>query len=144
MVDFKIIFLGTASAIPTKDRGLSCTVIRYENALAIFDCGEGAQRSALEAGLGLNKECSIFITHLHGDHVVGLLGLLQTMAMYRRERPLRVFGPRGIVEFIFENQRILRFGVTYEIHAKTVRRGTVFDSKDSKFRVRAEKSMHST
>ncbi len=76
--------------------------------------------------------------------MIGLLGLLQTMAMYRRERPLRVFGPRGIVEFIVYNQRILRFRVTYEIHAKTVRRGTVFDSNDSKYRVRAERSKHST
>ncbi|HZW55042.1 MAG TPA: ribonuclease Z [Nitrososphaerales archaeon] len=144
MPTFKIFFLGTASAIPTNDRGLSCTAIQYENELEIFDCGEGAQRAALEMGLPLSKECSIFITHMHGDHVVGLLGLLQTMSMHRRERPLRVFGPKLVIPFIALNQKMLNFGLTYEVIAKAVRRGTVYDSKTSGFRVLAERSEHST
>ncbi len=65
--------------------------------MTFFDCGEGSQRSIIQAGLGFNKECNIFITHMHGDHVVGLLGILQTMAMNRREKPVRCLGPRKLL-----------------------------------------------
>lgn len=144
MTDFKIHFLGTASAVPTKERALSCIVVSYENNLAYFDCGEGSQRSAISSGLGFSKECQIFITHMHGDHVVGLLGLLQTMAMYRRERELHVFGPKSIIQFVIENKKLLNFGITYDLLVKEVRSGKVFEAKQSKYRVLAERSEHST
>ena len=143
MADYKIIFLGTSSALPTKERGLSCTAIKYENQTLIFDAGEGAQRAALNAGIGLTRDCSIFITHLHGDHVVGLLGLLQTMAMFRREKDLHIYGPKGIVEFVRLNQSILNFGVTYNVYVHVVKRGLIYDDKNSRYRVLAERSEHS-
>ncbi|MHB8567391.1 MAG: ribonuclease Z [Nitrososphaerales archaeon] len=143
MVDFKIIFLGTSSALPTKDRGLSSTVIRHGNQTLVFDAGEGAQRAAMNAGIGLTREFSIFITHLHGDHVVGLLGLLQTMAMFRRERDLHIYGPKGIVEFVFLNQKVLNFGVTYHMNTHVVKQGVIYDRKDSKYKILAERSEHS-
>src|SRR5579872_4383840 len=142
--DFKIHFFGTASAVPTRERGLSCTAITYEGAIAFFDCGEGSQRAIINASLGFNKECNIFITHLHGDHVVGLLGILQTMAMNRREKPVRVYGPKGIIEFIQSNQAILKFGLTFEVLAAEVRPGLIFNEKNAKFRVFAAKTEHST
>jgi ribonuclease Z len=142
--DIKIQFLGTSSAIPTSERGLSCILLHYDNELLFFDCGEGAQRTAITSGVGFNKETSIFISHMHGDHVVGLLGLLQTMAMQSRNRPLNLFGPKGIVEFLQLNQRLLNFGLTYPVFGKIVRRGVVFDSKKLRYRVLAEKSEHST
>lgn len=142
MTEFRIRFLGTASAVPTKERGLSCLAINYENVLAIFDCGEGSQKSIIESGLGLNKDCNIFITHMHGDHVIGLLGLLQTMSMNRRDKQLRVFGPKGIIEFITLNQRVLNFGLTFEVLVKVVKKGLVYENP--KFRVFAERSEHST
>jgi len=141
--DFKIHFFGTSSAVPTKERGLSCLAITYENSMAFFDCGEGSQRSVINAGMGFNKDCNIFITHMHGDHVVGLLGILQTMAMNRREKSVRVFGPKGIIEFIKSNQGILHFGLTFDVLAKEVRPGLIFDEKNSKYRVFAQKSQHS-
>ncbi len=143
MADFKIIFLGTSSALPSRDRGLSCTVIKYENHNLVFDAGEGAQRAAASAGISLTRDCSIFITHLHGDHVVGLLGLLQTMAMFRRERALHIYGPKGIEEFVRLNQSILNFGVTFDMNTHVVKSGVVFDRRDSKYRVLAERSEHS-
>ncbi len=81
---------------------------------------------------------------MHGDHVVGLLGLLQTMAMQSRNKPLYVFGPKGVVEFLQLNQKLLNFGLTYPVYGKMVRRGVVFDSKKLRYRVLAEKSEHST
>ena len=142
-MDFKIHFFGTSSAVPTEQRGLSCLAVSYESSLSFFDCGEGSQRSIITAGIGFNKDCNVFITHMHGDHVVGLLGLLQTMAMNRRERPMRVFGPKGIIEFITENKRILGFGLTFDVQAAEVRPGIVFDESGSKFRVHAQRSEHS-
>lgn len=137
--------LGTASAVPTRDRGLSCTVIQYENHLLFFDCGEGAQRATIASGLGFNRQTSIFISHMHGDHVVGLLGLLQTMAMHNRDKPVYIFGPEGVVEFVQFNQKLLNFGLTYRVLGKVVtRRGVVLDSKSLKYRVLAERSEHTT
>jgi ribonuclease Z len=142
--DIKIHFLGTSSAIPTRERGLSCILLHYENELLFFDCGEGAQRTAITSGIGFNKDTSIFISHMHGDHVVGLLGLLQTMAMQSRNKPLYVFGPKGVIEFLQLNQKLLNFGLTYPVYGKVVRRGVVFDSKKLRYKVLAEKSEHST
>ncbi len=141
MLDLKIHFLGTSSAVPTRDRGLSCTAIGYENLIAFFDCGEGSQRAINEAGLGFNKESTVFITHMHGDHVVGLLGLLQTMSMNRREKKLEIFGPKGIIDFVRINRAILGFGMTFEATVCETRPGLVYSH--AKFRVYAEKSEHS-
>src|SRR3972149_1592032 len=114
MVDLTVVFLGTSSAVPTRDRGLSSVAVRRGSELLIFDAGEGVQRNLLNARLGLNKETKIFITHMHGDHSIGILGILQSMSMYDRARPIHVFGPKGIIEFIKENRRLLGFGLTYE------------------------------
>ena len=141
-VDFKIHFLGTSSAVPTKDRGLSCIAISYENTLAFFDCGEGCQRAVINSALGFNKDCNVFISHMHGDHVVGLLGLLQTMSMNRREKQLQVFGPRGIIEFVTMNKKVLNFGLTFEVLVKEIKRaGLIFEHP--KYRVYAARSEHS-
>jgi ribonuclease Z len=139
--EFKIHFLGTSSAVPTKDRGLSCTAVTYENIIAFFDCGEGSQRAINQAGLGFNKESAVFITHMHGDHVVGLLGLLQTMSMNRREKRLEIFGPRGIIDFVRMNRAILGFGMTFDANVSEIKPGLVYSNP--KFRVYAERSEHS-
>jgi ribonuclease Z len=144
LTDIKLEFIGTSSAIPTKNRGLSCTLLRFENELIFFDCGEGSQRALISAGIGFNKKASVFITHMHGDHVVGLLGLLQTMAMNRRTTPMYVYGPEGIIDFIQVNQSLLQFGLTYPVYGKEVRRGVIFNTNNSKYRVLAERSKHST
>ncbi len=142
--DLSIRFFGTSSAVPTKERGLSCLAVFFGNSTAFFDCGEGSQRSVIKAGLGFNKDCNIFITHMHGDHVVGLLGILQTMAMNRREKPVGVFGPKKIVEFIKANREALNFGLTFDVLVREVRPGLIYDEPSSKYRVYAERSEHST
>lgn len=142
MADFKVHFLGTSSAVPTRDRGLSCTAISYENSIAFFDCGEGSQRAISQAGLGFNKESTVFITHMHGDHVIGLLGLLQTMSMNRREKRLDIFGPKGIIDFVKTNREILKFGMTFEAFVSEIRPGMVYSN--AKYSVYAQRSDHNS
>ena len=89
-------FLGTAASVPSRDRTMSCIGIRQDRAVTLFDCAEGSQRQLMISKLSFMKIDDIFITHLHGDHVYGLPGLLQTMGMTGRKNPLRVFGPKGI------------------------------------------------
>ena len=141
--DLTVEFFGTSSAVPTKERGLSCLAVFFGNAMTFFDCGEGSQRSIIRAGLGFNKDCNIFITHMHGDHVVGLLGILQTMAMNRREKPVGVFGPKKIIDFIRASQEALNFGLTFDVLAREAKPGLIYDETTSKYRVFAEKSEHS-
>lgn len=140
MVDLSLVFLGTSSAVPTKERGLSSVAVKRGSELLIFDAGEGTQRNLLNAKIGLNRDTTIFITHMHGDHSIGLLGILQTMSMYDRSLPVNVFGPKGIIEFVKENMRLLGFGLTYDLHIKEVKEGIIV--KTDEYAVRACKGLH--
>jgi len=125
----KLIFLGTSAAQPTENRGLSCVCLEKDGEILMFDAGEAAQISYLKSGLGWNKEMKIFVTHLDGDHCIGLLGLLQTMTMQHRIEPLEIYGPTGIEEFIAANIKILNFGLSFPVMITTVREGKIFESK---------------
>jgi ribonuclease Z len=125
----KLIFLGTSAAQPTENRGLSCVCLERDGEILMFDAGEAAQISYLKSGLGWNKKMKIFVTHLHGDHCIGLLGLLQTMTMQHRTDSLEIYGPSGIEEFIAANIKILNFGLSFPVMITTVKEGKIFDSK---------------
>lgn len=116
MVDMKLIFLGTSAAAPTAERGLSSVVIKRGNELLLFDAGEGMQRNFIRAGLGMNKRMKIFITHMHADHCVGLLGLLQTMSLQGRAIAVDIYGQGKLAEFLTENMRIVNFGLLFDIN----------------------------
>lgn len=137
----RIIFLGTSAALPTRNRGLSCICIEREGEILMFDAGEGAQMAYLRAGLGWNKPMRIFITHMHGDHCIGILGMLQTMSMKERTRPLEIYGPAGIDEFLAENIRILNFGVSFPVMISTVDQGEVVGA--GAYSVLAHRAAHS-
>jgi ribonuclease Z len=125
----KLIFLGTSAAQPTENRGLSCICIERDGEILMFDAGEAAQISYLKSGLGWNKKMKIFVTHLHGDHCIGLLGLLQTMTMQHRTESLEIYGPPGIEEFISANTKVLNFGLSFPVMITIVKEGKIFDSK---------------
>jgi ribonuclease Z len=93
---FEVIPLGTGSAVPTRHRHLSALAVRREGQLLLFDCGEGTQHRMLHAGLKHPRLDAVFITHLHGDHLFGLPGLLTTMAMSGRADALTLVGPEGL------------------------------------------------
>lgn len=125
----KLVFLGTSAAQPTENRGLSCICLEREGEILMFDAGEAAQISYLKSGLGWNKKMKIFVTHLHGDHCIGILGLLQTMTMQNRTEPLEIFGPKGIDDFISANIKILNFGLSFPILISIIKEGKILESK---------------
>ena len=137
----KLVFLGTSGAQPTENRGLTCICLEREGEVLMFDAGEGAQVSYLKSGLGWNKPMRIFVTHLHGDHCIGILGLLQTMTLQRRTEPIELFGPDGIDEFVAANIKVLNFGLSFPVMITTVAEGTIVDAKE--YAIKACKAEHS-
>ena len=128
----KLVFLGTSAALPTAERGLACTCIERDGEILIFDAGEGAQMAFSRARLGWNKPTRVFITHMHGDHCIGVLGLVQTMSLYGRSEPLEVYGPRGIDEFLAFNMRALGVLPAFPLSVNTVSAGVVAESDSYK------------
>lgn len=104
----RVIFLGTSSVYPTKNRNHQAIALKYGGEILLFDCGEGTQRQMRIAKLKLSKISKIFISHWHGDHVLGLPGLLQSCAMENRTKPLELWGPPTTKE------RIKHIRKTYE------------------------------
>ena len=137
----KLVFLGTSAAQPTENRGLSCICIEREGEIMMFDAGEAAQIAYMKSGLGWNKKMKIFVTHLHGDHCVGILGLLQTMSMQNRTEALEIFGPSGIEEFIAANIKVLNFGLSFPVLITIIKEGKIVENE--KFSVHVCKANHS-
>jgi ribonuclease Z len=126
-----VIFLGTAGAIPTLQRSLPAVLIQRGNELLMLDCGEGVQRQMIRAKVGVHKKMKIFLSHLHGDHVLGLPGLLQTMALLDRKRDVEVYGPEGTAAFLTCVQEALHFGLTFDVIIHEVHdAGVVCDEAD--------------
>jgi ribonuclease Z len=136
----EVIFLGTSAGIPTRRRNVSCIVVRYEGDYIFVDVGEGTQRQAAIAGIGLRKNMRIFITHMHGDHVLGLIPMLQSMCMLGRSEPLEVYGPRGIRGFISSNLRSLDIKLTFPLKIRYLSDGACFDF--GRYVVRAVRGEH--
>lgn len=107
MTSMKVWTVGTSSAVPTGERGLAAYLVEYEGERILFDCGEGTQRTLMEEKLGIMKIDRVFISHWHADHFSGLLGLIQTLELEGRERPLYIYGPPRTEEF---TERILDTG----------------------------------
>jgi ribonuclease Z len=116
----KIVFLGTSAAIPTQKRSLSSIVLKRAGELLIFDVGEGTQRNFLQAKLGVNKKMKVFITHLHIDHCLGLLGFFQTMSLLGRTKKVDVYGESRLKEFINQNFHIINIELSFEIEIHTI------------------------
>jgi ribonuclease Z len=115
-MSLRIIFLGTGAAVPTAERSLPAIMLVRGNEQIMFDCGEGVQRQMIKAKVGFQKKLKICITHMHGDHVLGLPGLLQTMALMGREKPVDVYGPIGINRFLESLKETLQFQLSYTLN----------------------------
>jgi len=111
----ELIILGSAAATPIKDRNLSSIALKYKNQILLFDCGEDFQRKFAEAGLKFNKPMKIFITHFHGDHIIGLPGFLFRLSLNDRTAPMMIFGPRNLFLYLYVHRKILGLKAKYPI-----------------------------
>ncbi len=114
-MSLRVVFLGTAGSIPTHQRNLPAIAVQRKAELILFDCGEGVQRQMIRAGIGFHRKTKVFITHMHGDHLLGLPGLFQTMSLLDRERKLEVYGPSGIRAFVETTQQTVQFTLTFPL-----------------------------
>ncbi|MDD1771268.1 MAG: ribonuclease Z [Methanomassiliicoccales archaeon] len=96
----RIVFLGTAGSLPTTKRNVTAVAVQVGSGVLLFDCGEGTQRQFMLSTASYMKVRSVFVSHLHGDHFLGLPALIQSMNFSGRERELSIYGPRGMVETV--------------------------------------------
>ena len=138
----KIVFLGTSAAIPTEKRCLSSIAVKRGGELLIFDAGEGMQKNFLQAKLGINKKMKIFISHLHIDHCLGLIGFFQTMSLLGRTKKIDIYGESRLREFIEENFRIINITLAFEIEIHVIDKEGVIASEDD-YQISCCKAEHS-
>jgi ribonuclease Z len=142
MKELKVVFLGTSSGVPTKTRNHTSILLVYNGCYLLFDCGEGTQRQMARLEISPLRIDKIFITHLHADHVLGLAGLLQTLAMKNYEKELEIYGPVGLKNYmksIEENFHILKF---LKLKITEIDKDAVFDFE--RFSIEAIELCHIT
>jgi ribonuclease Z len=124
----ELTFLGTSSAMPTRQRNLPAIALRLpeRRELWLFDCGEATQHRLLVSPLRPPQISRIFVTHLHGDHVYGLPGLLTSLGLLGAERPLEVYGPAGLGELIDTALRVSHSHCAFPIRVHELRPGPLF------------------
>lgn len=113
----EIVILGSSGTIPVKERNLPSIALKSKThpEIILFDCGEDTQRQFIEAGLKLNKPLKIFISHFHGDHIIGLPGLLFRFSLIDRTAPLMIFGPRNLFFYLYFHRKTLGLHAEYPI-----------------------------
>jgi ribonuclease Z len=111
----EITFLGTSSMVPTKERNVTGIFLRYNGEGLLLDCGEGTQRQMNIAGINRNTVKKILVSHWHGDHVSGIVGLLQTMANKEANPTVDIYGPKGTKEHVKHMLGMVIFDVQVEI-----------------------------
>lgn len=111
-----VVPLGVSSATPTVNRSLPSVALWRDGQVFLFDCGENSQTRMLQAGIKRSKIDYIFISHLDGDHYFGLLGLLSTLNLQRRENELTIIGPAGIKKFVDVNLDIANIDMTFKLN----------------------------
>ena len=126
----EVTFLGTASAVHSKDRNHPSIALKAFGDVFLFDCGEGAQKQLLFTNVSPMKISKIFITHFHGDHILGLPGLLQSMSLNGRERKLTVYGPRGLNKLKDAIYSLGYSSIEYEIDFIEIDSGVIEETEE--------------
>lgn len=97
---FEVLILGNSSATPMFNRHPTAQVLNFNEQLILIDCGEGTQMQLVKYGIKTNRINAIFISHLHGDHYLGLVGLISSMSLHGRHSDLHLFGPAPLKEIL--------------------------------------------
>lgn len=116
----KVTFLGTGAGIPSKYRNTQSLILNFMNEIKecwMFDCGEATQHKIMYTNIKPAKIRRIFISHLHGDHILGLIGFLSTRSflMDNKEQPITIYGPKGIKEYVEFNLELTQCKLSYMI-----------------------------
>jgi ribonuclease Z len=135
----KIVFLGTSDAVPSSERNHTSILLNYKNENILIDCGEGTQRQFRKAKLNPCKLTKILITHWHGDHILGLAGLIQTLSFSGYNQTLVIYGPKGTKIFFKNLMKTFIFHENFKIKVEEVE-GKFFENED--FYLEAEKMSH--
>lgn len=123
----RLVTLGTGGTVPTLRRNLPAMALQREGEILLFDCGEATQIQLIKAKLSPGRLEKVFISHLHGDHLTGLPGLLMTLAHLWRCRPLYIYGPPGIKEYVVLSQGCLGYRLKYELVVEEVEEGGIYE-----------------
>jgi ribonuclease Z len=123
----RLVFLGTAGSWPTAERNVSAVALKRGPEILLFDCGEGTQRQFQRSPLSYMEVSRVLLTHLHGDHFLGLGGLVQTMDMNGREAPLHVLGPPGTIDAVRQLVPIGHFKPGFPLKVEELRDGARLD-----------------
>jgi len=135
----KLVFLGTSDAVPSAERNHTSILLNYKDENILIDCGEGTQRQFRKAELNPCKLTRILITHWHGDHILGIPGLLQTLSFSGYEKTLFIYGPKGTKEFMNQIFKTFIFQGRFKIQVEEVE-NKFFENED--FYIEAKKMSH--
>jgi len=125
-------FLGTGAGVPAKHRNVTSVALKLldeRNAVWLFDCGEGTQMQILRTNIRPRKIEKIFITHLHGDHIFGLPGLISSRSFQGGNEPLEIYGPVGIKQFVLNALKLSQTRLAYSLKFIEIKTGVVFQDK---------------
>jgi ribonuclease Z len=125
MTQLSIIFLGTGGSWPTTKRNVSSIALKRAGEVILFDCGEGTQRQFQKSNLSYMQISKVFITHYHGDHFLGIPGLIQTMQLNDRKIPLHIYGPKGLNKLLNQLLSLGYFKPNYQIIGREIDEGDV-------------------
>ena len=138
----QITFLGTSSGVPTRSRNVSSVALRLPQRaeLWLFDCGEGTQHQVLRSELKVSQLTRIFVTHMHGDHIFGLMGLLASCGLAGNVEHVDIYGPPDLEEYLKACRRYSQTHFSYPVKVHTVNPGVVYE--DAEYTVSCELLKH--
>lgn len=128
----EVTFLGTSSGIPTRSRNVSSVALRLPQRaeMWLFDCGEGTQHQVLRSDLKISQLKRIFITHLHGDHIFGLMGLLASCGMAGHAQGIDIYGPEGLEPYLRACTKYSHTHFNYPIQVHRVEEGIIYEDEE--------------
>lgn len=128
----QITFLGTSSGVPTRSRNVSSIALRLPQRAEVwlFDCGEGTQHQFLRSDLKVSQLSRIFITHLHGDHIFGLMGLLASCGLAGNATRIDIYGPSGLSEYLQSCTRYSQTHFSYPVKVHKIEPGVIFEDDE--------------
>jgi ribonuclease Z len=137
----QLVFLGTGGSWPSKDRNVPAIALRMGSEIILLDCGEGTQRQLMRSNFSFMRITKVLITHFHGDHFLGLPGLVQSMYLNSRKKPLHIYGPPGTTRIISSLLKLGYFSPTFEIILHDLDDDTVVE--EMHYKIKARRVEHS-